>query len=90
VTESDASSVHEAHSDDLREKTLQPVDRGIPNSQAARTFGVNCSSVKRDAATRPEGRTLAPRKHPSSNLSSTRGPRILLEADVEDRPSIHP
>jgi transposase len=41
-----------AYSEDLRKKILQAVDRGMPKSEAAKTFGVSRSSVKRYAAAR--------------------------------------
>jgi transposase len=43
-----------AYSQDLRAKILEAVDRGISKSEAARTFGVSRSSVKRYAAARRE------------------------------------
>jgi hypothetical protein len=33
----------EAYSEDLRKKILQAVDRGMPNSEAAKNFGVSRS-----------------------------------------------
>jgi transposase len=36
-----------AYSEDLRKKILEAVDRGMPKSAAAKTFGVSRSSVKR-------------------------------------------
>jgi len=60
----------------------------MPKSEAAKTFGVSRSSVKRYAAARREGRPLAPRKHPGSKPKLDQRARKILEADVEDRPSI--
>ena len=77
-----------AYSEDLRKKILQAVDRGMPKSEAAKTFGVSRSSVKRYAAARREGRPLAPRKHPGSKPKLDQRARKILEADVEDRPAI--
>ena len=37
----------DGYSEDLREKIVSTVGRGISKSQAARTFGVSLSSVKR-------------------------------------------
>jgi transposase len=76
-----------AYSEDLREKILEAVDRGMPKSQAARTFGVSRSSVKRYAAARREGRPLSPRKHPGSEPKLDERARKILEADVEARPA---
>ena len=77
-----------AYSEDLRKKILEAVDRGMPKSEAARTFGVSRSSVKRYAAARREGRPLAPKKHPGSNPKLDQRARKLLEADLEGRPAI--
>jgi transposase len=77
-----------AYSEDLRKKILQAVDRGMPKTEAARTFSVSRSSVKRYAATRREGRPLTPKKHPGSKSKLDERARKLLEADVEQRPAI--
>ena len=76
-----------AYLEDLRKKILQAVDRGMPKSEAAKTFGVSRSSVKRYAAARREGRPLAPRKQPGSKPKLDQSARKLLEADVEGRPA---
>jgi transposase len=77
-----------AYSEDLRTKILEALDRGMPKSKAARAFGVSRSSVKRYAAARREGRSLAPRKHPGSKPKLDERATKLLEADVEERPAI--
>jgi transposase len=77
-----------AYSEVLRKKILQAVDRGMPKSEAAKTFGVSRSSVKRYAAARREGRPLAPKKHPGSKPKLDERARKLLEADVEERPAV--
>ena len=77
-----------AYSEDLRKKILEAVDRGMPKSEAARTFGVSRSSVKRYAAARREGRPLTPKNHPGSKPKLDQRARKLLEADVEGRPAI--
>jgi transposase len=77
-----------AYSEDLHTKILEAVDRGMPKSEAAKTFGVSRSSVKRYAAARREGRPLAPRKHPGSKPKLDQRARKILQADVEDRPAI--
>jgi transposase len=68
---------------------LEAVDRRMLRSEAAKTFGVSRSSVKRYAAAcREEGRPLAPRNHPGSNPKPDESTRELLEADVEERPAL--
>lgn len=77
-----------AYSEDLRKKILQAVDRGMPKSEAAKTFGVSRSSIKRYAAARREGRPLTPKKHPGSKPKLDERDRKILEADVEERPAV--
>jgi transposase len=77
-----------AYSEDLRKKILQAVDRGMPKSVAAKTFGVSRSSVKRYAAARREGKPLAPKKHPGSKPKLDQRASKLLEADVDQRPAL--
>jgi transposase len=77
-----------ANSTDLRKKILDAVDRGMPKSVAARTFGVSRASVKRYAAARREGRALTPKKHPGSRPKLDERARKILEAEVEERPAI--
>jgi nitroreductase len=57
------------YSEDLRKKKDRrgSPERGMPKIEAARTFGVGISSVKRYVATYREGRSLvAPKKRPGS------------------------
>jgi transposase len=77
-----------AYSTDLRVRILEAVDKGMPKSEAARTFRVSRSSIKRYAAARREGRPLTPKKHPGSKPKLDERARKILEADVEERPSI--
>src|SRR5215218_6582538 len=77
-----------AYSEDLRTKILEAVDRGMPKSEAARTFGVSRTSVKRYAAARREGKPLTPKKHPSPKPKLDERARKILEADVERRPTV--
>ena len=76
-----------AHSEDLRRKIVQAVQRGMPKGEAARSFGVGVSSVKRYVTTHREGRSLAPKKRPGSKPKLDEGARRLLEVDLEERPT---
>jgi transposase len=76
-----------AYSEDLRKKIVEAVERGMPKIEAARTFGVGISSVKRYVATYRQGRSLAPKKRPGSKPKLGEGARKLLEADLEERPT---
>jgi transposase len=77
-----------AYSEDLRKKKIvQALSRGMGKSEAARSFGVSLSSVKRYARMADEGRSLAPKKRPGSRPKMDEGARRLLESDVEERPA---
>jgi transposase len=73
-----------AYPEDLRRKMIEAVERGTPKSEAARSFGVGTSSVKRYVvgASR-EGRPLAPKKRHGSKPKLDEDARRLLEADLE-------
>lgn len=75
------------YSEDLRNKIVQALRRGMGKSQAARTFSVSLSSVKRYAKMADEGRPLAPKKRPGSQPKTGEDARRLLEADLEERPA---
>ena len=51
-----------AYSEDLREKIIEALRRGMGKSQAARTFSVSLSSLKRYTKLAEKGRSLAPKK----------------------------
>ena len=55
-----------AYSEELRKKIVEAVERGMPKIEAARTFGVGISSLKRYVATYREGSSLGPKKRPGS------------------------
>jgi transposase len=77
-----------AYSEDLRKKIVEALRlRGTTKTEAARSFGVSRSSVKRYAKLAEEGRPLAPKKRPGSQPKIDETARRLLEADVEERPS---
>jgi transposase len=76
-----------AYSEDLRKKIVEALRRGTGKSEAARSFGVSLSSVKRYARMAQEGRPLAPKKRPGSKPKMDEGARRLLEADMEERPA---
>jgi transposase len=77
-----------AYSEDLRKKIVEAVEkRGLPKIEAARTFGVGISSVKRYVATARQGRSLDPKKRPGSKPKLDAGARRLLEDDLRKRPT---
>ena len=75
-----------AYSEDLREKIVEALRRGMGKSQAARTFSVSLSSVKRYAKLAEEGRPLAPKKRPGSKPKLDERSSKLLEEDIKERP----
>ena len=76
-----------AYSEDLRNKIIEALRRGMNKSEAARTFGVSRSSVKRYAKLAEEGRSLVPKKRPGSKPKMDQSATKLLEADVHRHPT---
>lgn len=71
------------------EKIVEAVsERGMGKSEAARTFGVSLSSVKRYVRMAREGKPLAPKRRPGSKPKLDKRARRLLAADVEERPFV--
>ncbi len=63
----------DAYSEDLRKKIVQALQqRRMNKSEAARSFGVSLSSVKRYAKAAREGRSLSPGKAPGKRPTPTR------------------
>jgi transposase len=77
-----------AYSEDLRMKIVEALRRGMGKSEAARTFSVSLSSVKRYAKMAEEGASLAPKKRPGSKPKLDGRSRKLLEDDVKERPFV--
>ena len=76
-----------AYSEDLREKVVEAVKRGMKKSEAAYTFGLSLSSVKRYVGAACEGRSLLPKKRPGMRPKIDSNGRRLLEADLQERPA---
>ena len=76
-----------AYSEDLRKKIVAAIERGMSKAQAARTFDVSLSSVKRYSRTASQGGSLEPRKSPGRPRKADEKARALLEEDVKDRPA---
>jgi transposase len=75
------------YSEDLREKIVSAVvGGGISKSQAARTFSVSLSSVKRYVKKADHMESLAPKKSPGSAPKLDEKATKLLEADLRHRP----
>jgi transposase len=74
------------YSEDLRQKVVSAVGRGMPKAQAARTFDVSLSSVKRYVKKADHGESLAPKKSPGSAPKLDEKATKLLEVDLKQRP----
>jgi transposase len=79
--------VMKAYSLDLREKIVAAVGRGMSRAQAARTFGVGATSVKRYVKLAEEGKPLSPGKAPGKKSKIDGSAVKLLEEDLHARPA---
>jgi transposase len=75
-----------AYSEDLRKKIVSAIERGMPKAQAARTFGVGISTVKRYATKAQKGESLEPGKAPGKRPKMDERERKLLKEDLKERP----
>src|SRR5215216_1521928 len=77
-----------AYSKDLRQKIVDAIERGMPKTQAARTFGVGISTVKRYATKAQRGESLEPGKAPDKRPKIDERVEKLLVEDLEERPFV--
>ncbi len=77
-----------AYSKDLRQKIVDALGRGMPKAQAARSFGVGISTVKRYATKAQRGEPLEPGKAPGKRPKMDKQVRKLLEEDLKERPFV--
>src|SRR3954451_18637235 len=77
-----------AYSVDLREKIVAAVGRGMSKAQAARTFAVGATSVKRYVKLAEEGKPLNPGKAPGKKGKLDGSAMKLLEEDLHTRPAV--
>ncbi len=79
----------EAYSEDLRKKIVDAIERRrMGQSEAARTFDVSPSSVKRYLRKFRQGRSLSPGKAPGRRPKIDERARKLLEEDLKERPFV--
>jgi len=76
------------YSVDLRRRIVSAVGGGMSKAQAARTFSVSLSSVKRYVNKAERGEPLAPKKKPGSLPKLDEKARKLLEDDLHERPFV--
>jgi transposase len=77
-----------AYSEDLRRKIVDAIERGMPKAEAARTFGIGISTVKRYAAKAQKGEPLKPGKAPGKRPKMDEKVSKLLEGDLKERPFV--
>jgi transposase len=77
------------YSEDLRRRIVSAVGGGMSKAQAARTFDVSLSSVKRYVDKADRGESLAPKKRPGSTPKLDQKARKLLEDDLKERPFVN-
>src|SRR5215217_3741858 len=75
-----------AYFEDLRMKIVEALGRGMGKSEAARTFFVSLSSIKRYAKLAEEGCSLASKKRPGSKPKLDERASKLLKEDMKERP----
>jgi transposase len=75
-----------SYSEDLRQRIVSSVEGGMSKAQAARTFSVSLSSVKRYVNKAQRGESLAPKKRPGSAPKLDEKASTLLEDDLQERP----
>jgi transposase len=73
------------YSEDLRRRIVSSVEDGMSKAQAARTFSVSLSSVKRYVEKAHRGESLAPKKRPGSAPKLDDMAMKLLEDDLSER-----
>ena len=60
----------------------------MPKAEAARTFGIGVSTVKRYVGKAQKGEDLAPRRAPGRRRTLDEGAMRLLESDLKERPAL--
>lgn len=75
-----------SYSVDLRQRIVSSVESGMSKAQAARTFSVSLSSVKRYVNKAQRRESLAPKKRPGSLPKLGEKAKKLLEEDLQERP----
>jgi transposase len=76
-----------AYSEDLRNKIVAALERGMSKAEAARTFDVSLSSVKRYARRVRQGEYLTPKKSPGRPRIVDEKAQVLLKGDVKEHPA---
>jgi transposase len=77
-----------AYSEDLRRKIVDAIERGMHKAEAARTFGIGISTVKRYATKAQRGEPLEPGKAPGKRPKIDERVGKLLAEDLHERPFV--
>jgi len=77
-----------AYSKDLRQKIVDAIERGMPKAQAARSFGVGISTLKRYATKAQKGEPLEPAKAPGKVPKIDERLSKVLEEDIKEHPFV--
>jgi transposase len=77
-----------AYSKDLHRKIVEAIEQGMSKAQAARTFGVGISTVKRYATKAQNGEPLEPGKAPGKPPKIDEPINKLLVEDLQERPFV--
>lgn len=77
-----------AYSKDLRLRVLAAVDRGMPRKEAAETFGVSASTVKRYLRLRRETGGVEAKKIPGPPARKREILKTVLPAQVSRNPDL--
>ncbi len=78
-----------AYSEDLRKKIVDAIEqRGMSKAQAAKTFGLGISTIKRYASKARRGEPLTPGTAPGKRPKMDEKVRKLLEEDLHERPLV--
>src|SRR5215218_9092390 len=75
-----------AYSEDLRRKIVDVIERGMPKAEAARTFGIGISTVKRYATKAQRGEPLEPGKAHGKRPKIDERVGKLLAEDLKEHP----
>jgi transposase len=76
-----------AYSLGLRRKIVEGIERGMPKAEAARTFGIGISTLKRYVSRAQQGESLSPKKAPGKKRKLNESGAKLLEEDLHSRPA---
>ena len=75
-----------AYSEELCRKIVDAIGRGMPKAEAARTFGIGISTLKRYATKARRGEPVQPGKAPGKRPKIDERVGKLLQEDLKEHP----